>query len=991
MYRLFLLLGWLCLWTWPVHAKPVIEQVINLKAGWNLLSYQVDETFSVDEFKAALSSPERLKSVWDYVESEQLEGPGVWKTGQPLLQNFVSDDFTMQPGRAYWVDVSQDVVLTLSGTAWDAPQEFHPGWNLVGFAGAATGQYERQELESVFSTHFPKVQQVWTFDPTSNTYPGYDTTAIPQLKELSDIRPGQGYWVYATEGFVLSSSPYIALEGDLDASPLQQEVLFNPANAPGVPPERYEGTLIRFTGDEDKEYDLNNNGIIDTPFTQDTLHFDEGVTTKVISIGNTGQNAVNWKLETDASWLSFDVSEGVVSSDTDKIVLTVDRAGKLPGRDSDHTMTAYIGDEEHVIKLILDISTASGDWKGIATAETVNGKDIPIGAVDLAINLFMNNEDLNEKRFRAVLNSDEALLFPRDVFMNGFFLSDNKFTLTTNFLMSAGDRNTPPYDTFAHDPKPHDPKAQAKGDKDYDGDGELDNANPFPYAVTREITLIGERLSPNRMEGTFTENLGGMLPDDQVITVEGTFFLDRSTLEPTKRSIFNETERELTAIGGSTSRDHQIERTIHVANPVAIEGVTFGADINYEKAQDLTLTLIAPDGKTVILHDKAARLPEGLISMDDFNSTSGAGDWKLRISWDPTSGERGYLNNWSLNIEGIATYNVSGKIVDSTTGSPLDRALIILTGSNLIEQFITTDNGEFIFQGLTENKYSLSIQRPGYNNYKKDVFVPGQSDLGDLPLNPPVNAVADLLAFPKEGFGPLHVNLQLLIPSDDLTGLGDNLITSWEFGDGNVEISSDANPEINPLYVSHTFDTPGHYTVTARIDGDSASPQITQTVDVHVQRVAHDPTGEDVQLLDVIFAGSLAAPLSDAGDIIQLSGKQTLNNVKYSYKDISGTKRDQTLSVVQSATVYQQNKRDTASFDIDREPTGSFLPSQEDTDFFTQEDTPYHNVNPTNQDGIFTPNTEPNRYRAIVRMGGFVFSTHPSAAGGLQVQTGRSQ
>jgi hypothetical protein len=365
--------------------------------------------------------------------------PGTWQTYQPQLAAFPSDLAALVPGRGYWVNVSQVTQATLSGARWDASVALAPGWNLVGFPGLTFDSFETQELASVFGTKFGRVTQVWTFEYSAGSrFLGYDVTAIPALKELNFVKPGRGYWVYALEAVTIRPAPFVALQADSDASPLQDEEIFSNVDSRKVPGKdytRYLGTVVRWAGTGDAAYDLNGNAILDSPYTQDTLRFEFGVDRKTITFGNTGEGTANWSIQNTIPWLfaaPFDAKDptntkraktanGTVSSDTDTVTLYVDRSGILPGNYFGQTVTIYTGSTARVIEVILDVPSSSGDWKGYASAARVNGKPIGIGKVDLFLNLFMESSAITETRFRAVLNRDLSLLFPRDVFMNGVF------------------------------------------------------------------------------------------------------------------------------------------------------------------------------------------------------------------------------------------------------------------------------------------------------------------------------------------------------------------------------------------------------------------------------------------------------------------------------------------------------------------------------------------------------------------------------------------
>ncbi|MCB1088166.1 MAG: proprotein convertase P-domain-containing protein, partial [Verrucomicrobiae bacterium] len=751
-------------------SPPVATQELDLRPGWNLISVQVgDGPWTVAEFQEACDDPEtsfdereRLIEIWGYQPSGSPLVPGVWTSYQPKEPSFPSDLGVIELGKGYWVNVSQAVRVTLTGPIWNGNIALSTGWNLVGFPGLSLDSDEIQDLASVFGSDFDRIQQVWTFESRTQGFEGYDVTAVPLLDQLGGVSPGQAYWVFSVEDFLISLGPYLALPQDADASPLQDEESFSAVDPRwmGANASDYVGRQVRFrsVGGEDDEFDLNGNGVIDSPFTQDTIRFPVGVDRLVVTLGNQGNGIVNWLLDNSIDWLytaapderTYPENEdrphgasGVVSSDRDAVVLYADRRGLTPGEKSG-VVTVFLGDEVRTINVKLEVPTSSGDWKGYAATQRVNGREIGIGSVDMGINLFMLSEATSETRFRAVLNQDTSLLFPRDVFMNGVFYSGNQFSVTTNFEMPAGDRNAPPFDTFQK-PANYDsltPKDQARADYDADQDGVLDVGNPFPFPVRREITLLGDRVNPNRLEGSYIESITGLLPQQRPIFIEGTFFLNRQTLEPTKRSIFNQTTTNPAVLIGSTSGILYRETTLQVGNAVNITGITVSLNVDFPSPELLTVDLYGPNNQRVTLHRNGELIP-AKIDLSDFNGLLATGTWRLRVGWNAT-GERGYLNSWSLNIQGLATYGVTGRIVGDldqapgTSEEPLAGAHITLTGSNLIEQ---VDTGPFVANATT-TAGSTTVTLIGRDTAS---FFPGMAITGhpDIPPGTVVSKVVD--------------------------------------------------------------------------------------------------------------------------------------------------------------------------------------------------------------------------------------------------------
>ena len=1084
----------------PVDAQqPPQSQIIALNAGWNLISLQVGGGTTPVAFKSSMLQPERLMEVWGYQPGGSPATPGVWQTYQPLKPEFPSDLTSLQPGHGYWVKVSQSTSVTFRDVPWDGGVALLPGWNLVGFPGVGLAANEVQDFSSVFGSSLASIPQVWTHENDTKRFVGYDLTAIPALRDLNQIKPGMGYWMYALQSVLITPQPYVALPGDSDASPLEAPVDFVASQFPGLSnASEYLGSQIRKVrpGSEDAAYDLNGNGIIDGPFTQNTLLFEVGVNQKVITIGNTGGGLATWSVQNMLSWLTTtpNPAAGVVSADRDTVSLLVDRTGMAPGRQTGQ-FTIYVGGRAKVTTVLVDVPTAAGDWKGLATTQRVNGKNIPIGAVDMGLNFFMASPLPTETTFTGVLNQDTSLLFPRDVFMNGVFYSGDNFSLTTNFQMDAGDRNAPPYDTFSHVAPNTSGGATlnsltARDDKDYNGDHKLDVQNPFPFAIHRQITLLGQRKNPNHMEGTYIESVTGMLPQNQPIFIEGTFFLDRQSLMPTKKSIFNGTTTNAPITIGGTSGILFRETTFTVTNPVTISGITVNLNLSFPDPSKLLVYLMGPNNQIVNLSQYSSALGTS-YTLSDYNGLSGAGTWKLHVEWLSTS-LRGTFTNWTLNVQGLATYSAIGKVIGNpgSGNQALAGVHAILTGSNVLQQVdtapfvlatstisgslkaslastsslyagmpisgnpaipggatVTSVNnsttvtlsaaatatgsasttygtpGMFKFSGLTENQYTVTLTKPGFTSRSIAFYLNNASYyLGDgagqgtastdsnILANDPVVLPAvpagspRLDASPFLGAEPLNVNFSLIVSNSQLTTLGSNLTATWNFGDDTPPITdtADLNDDLTLSTAKHIYLTAGDYTPTLTLTGDSGSLPVLSNA-IHVQRVTPDiRSGAPIaQLIGVGFIGSFAAPLSNANVIEQAPG---------------------------APVVYQESKRDSASFDIDRtdaiplpEPgtpaSTTFNYFKEDSDFSNQLYVFYNGAFPTttynqanwhtrafdptidpstdNSPNTFTtyqpaqPNVPADRFRIFCTLGGFVFGEQPSLVGDYLLQPGR--
>jgi subtilisin-like proprotein convertase family protein len=713
-----------------------------------------------------------------------------------------------------------------------------------------------------------------------------------------------------------------------------------------------------------------------------------------------------------------------------------------PGRKSGD-ITLWVGGQAFPIHLLVDVAPVDGDWRGFATTTRVGGRNISLGEVRLVLNSFSiaGNE---ANGFRAVLNREQAILFPRDVFMDGVFYAANQFKLTTNFEMPAGDRNAPPYDVFPGNPK----------DRDFNANGKVDVMNPFPFGVRREVTLLGTRVSPNRLEGTYIESVRGMLPPlgtnnlvtdqnqflsdsflttSQPIFIEGTFVLERQTFTPTKRSVFNESADLQLNIGGSDPTSRQV--TFNVITPVTVQGVTVTLNLTYPDPALLRIVLYSPGDTPFVIHDfgDSSAPPASLaIPQNIFAGEDGAGQWVLEIEWDGSTGERGTLASWGLNIEGIATHQATGRIVASATGLP--GASIRLEGGVTTQTFTSNATGDFTIPDLTENDYTLYISKPGYATTTYTFFI-SESDvaLGDITISPLAITEPQLTAAPPVGYAgtePLHVEFTVDLP------LGfPGATASWNFGDGSPVvtgaisdvvqwIAEDPTSTRSLLEALHEYATPGVYMATVTLSGGTLGAPVAKTQVIHVHRGVADPAGSSTQVLVNAFVGAFAAraDISAASPAADSADELEIQSIPVTWFNPPG-------GTLTSGYVPQESKWDSATFDQDRfpyawAPAPTTAPGIEDSDFGAQTHVagspangPAYilfrsaSTNPYKYDlraalatdpaydrtpGVYQPYTipaglsKPNRFRILTTFGGAVFSTTPSAVGDIRIHPGRT-
>ena len=157
--------------------KTAVVQTVNLKAGWNLISFYVEAADMspatvLKSIKGNLSQIKDLKSSYN-----------------PALPGFLNTLKGLNVEDGYWVKVDANVSFELEGEVPAGTSiKVKTGWNLVGYpreSGAAAGN----ELTSLGGI-------VMQFKNLKDSY----NPALPSfLNTLKNIAPGLGYWLKVSD------------------------------------------------------------------------------------------------------------------------------------------------------------------------------------------------------------------------------------------------------------------------------------------------------------------------------------------------------------------------------------------------------------------------------------------------------------------------------------------------------------------------------------------------------------------------------------------------------------------------------------------------------------------------------------------------------------------------------------------------------------------------------------------------------------------------
>ncbi len=95
--------------TWTVNGSWPASTSIPLKTGWNLIGYPGQIAKSVPDALAPIAG--KYTKVWAY---DAFDDTDKWKVYDTSLPPFLNDLAQFQPGRGYWVYVTQDCTLTVT-------------------------------------------------------------------------------------------------------------------------------------------------------------------------------------------------------------------------------------------------------------------------------------------------------------------------------------------------------------------------------------------------------------------------------------------------------------------------------------------------------------------------------------------------------------------------------------------------------------------------------------------------------------------------------------------------------------------------------------------------------------------------------------------------------------------------------------------------------------------------------------------------------------
>ncbi len=158
-----------------------VEQTftIALDIGWNLISLPLKpDNDQVGQVMGEVNGG--IESVWGYEN-------GVWYVYDPQNPG-LSDLEIMKTGNGYWVKVVEEGLgIRIQGQAASQTLRLETGWNLIGF-----NSLQAMAVEGVFAEIEGEIESVWGYE--NGAWYVYDPQS-PELSDLEEMEPGEGYWV----------------------------------------------------------------------------------------------------------------------------------------------------------------------------------------------------------------------------------------------------------------------------------------------------------------------------------------------------------------------------------------------------------------------------------------------------------------------------------------------------------------------------------------------------------------------------------------------------------------------------------------------------------------------------------------------------------------------------------------------------------------------------------------------------------------------------
>jgi hypothetical protein len=751
-------------------------QTFNLAAQWNLITFQVVPDNPSPA--AVFSTLPGFQAAWSYDATDAIWRRYIQPSGSAAQQ---ANDTTanalialppIEPGRAYWVFVSQAVpAWQVNGTVPRGEAfrslDLQPGWNLIGIPVGAASVTNTEpvsllavltaagfDYDALLTWESQTYRRMFRPEPAGPTDPPNPLEGLPPDLPFPgfDLQKdlGRGYWIRVLDPAIIRPRLITTVRPDIDAEPVNNFPSREDLNVSGTLQVKsvQEQDVIRFFPGEDVQTlgianlgDGRSSGggillweAIWTPTTDTDTP--EPWIRLFSSPGQVEQRDQDGQLISPHTSLS-----GVTTLENDTVYLRLDRRNLGRGEhEGTLLLRTSVGDKSY--RVVAEISGLEGDFKGYAVVQSVNGRRNPVPDIDLNVSFYEDNKVPG--LLRGLIDSSQALLWPVDVPLIGYRVADdgNRFVLSGSFVLPPGDQNGEPFDQWNE----NDPAAGA--DVDWLNDGILDVRNPFPFPIQRTVSFEGELITGNPtdgyvLEGDYSEIVYGM--SREPIRLAGLFRLERQSAQilSSRRSVTRDTGVEPVVekqnanpliIPAGTTRESAVSIQTEMELHALQVSMAFNGPLPHAA---LWIKLVSPAASPVELTLYDGRTGAGAINpkllervtfpldrpafgdLDQFlvsvpNTRTDAGQqrfWRLVIL--NTGAQSVTLANWKLRLEGQPVADVFGVV--KADGAPLAGVRVGLDGVPFsLYSDVSDAQGRFFLSRVPLLPLNFTGARSGY-------------------------------------------------------------------------------------------------------------------------------------------------------------------------------------------------------------------------------------------------------------------------------------
>ena len=383
------------------------------------------------------------------------------------------------------------------------------------------------------------------------------------------------------------------------------------------------------------------------------------------------------------------------------------------------------------------------------------------------------------------------------------------------------------------------------------------NANPITIQCNSNSTIIVNLLHTNN--GTIESN---SIPDGVPVTFTtnlGSINSSSTLCNGSAQSILNSGLNTGVATVSASVDNQLVSVNVYNIIPTATATPTSGL---YNTTQDITLTMNEP-GIIYYTTDGTNPTTSSNIYITPINIPANTTTTIEYIAID-TAGNTSPIYTQTYTIDTMPVANFTSNTTNGT--APLNVQFIDKSTGNITSYYWNFGDGNT----STDQNPVYTYNTPGNYNITETVTGPGGNNTQNniITVNYPT-PIASFTANTTSGTAPLNIQF-----NDQSTG---NITEYyWDFGDGNT--STDQNP-------THTYNTPGNYTVTETVTGPGGTNSTTSTVNITPDTTAP------------IANANLASGIFKSNQTVTLSATDNDPNLKI-YYTLNGT------NPTTSSTIY---------------------------------------------------------------------------------------